>query len=864
MALQTGQRVGGFEVIAPLGAGGMGEVYRARDTRLGRDVALKTLPESVSADRDRVARFEHEARAASALNHPHIVTVYEIGRDGPIAFVAMELVDGKTLRELMVTGAMPVRRVLGLGAQIAEGLSKAHAAGIVHRDLKPENVMVSKDGFVKILDFGLAKLIEPDSASRGVSVMPTDAPETRSGTVLGTVGYMSPEQASGEPLDYRSDQFSLGTMLYEMSTGRKAFQRKTAPETMSAIIREEPEPAGKLRPDLPLPVCWVLDRCLAKDRDERYASTKDLARDLAGLRDHVSVSSSSGSGGLSPSPTRPRRPAAFLAGAAVLLAAAAAAGGFWADRARYARAAVAPSFKRLSFQPGSLGNARFAPDGETVIYGVLMPNAPAKLLLTRLDSPESKPFGFPGDILSVSRNAELAIWRETPNAVTGTLEIVPMAGGTPRPLVENVVWSGADYEPGSKRLAIVRHVGGESQLEFPIGKVLARGDIAGPRFSPDGGEIAFWETGADGSRIAVIDRLGKEKRVLTSGWLPISGGLPGWRADSGEVWFTAAKPGETDSLWAVTRAGAVRRVARVPGLLELFDVDRNGRVLMAHHAYSWRLMGASPGRPEEANLAWLDQSLPAGLTPDGTTLLISELGEGAGATPVLYLRTTDGAPAVRIGEGMGLAISPDKQWALARRTDRGRTTLWLIPTGPGEARGFAPAGLEVGEAGAFTPDGKRLVFTGAQLPGGKSRIFVSDLSGANPRPLTPEGVRLPPWSDAISPDGRRVVGIRGDEAVIFPMDGAGTPLVVPGLSASANHVTQWTPDSRSLYVYDYRARPVRAEIVDPENGGRRLWKTFAIDASANFAFLRASPGGESYVYTVRLADSELYLVEGLR
>ena len=291
MTLSPGTRLGAYEVLAPIGAGGMGEVFRARDTRLGREVALKVLPEALAQDRERLARFEQEARAASALNHPNIVTIHEIGREGETAFIAMELVDGKTLRELELAGAMPVRKILGVAAQVAEGLAKAHAAGIVHRDLKPENVMVSKDGFVKILDFGLAKLVEPQSGE--VSAMPTMArPETHAGTVLGTVAYMSPEQASGEPLDYRSDQFSLGSMLYEMSTGQKAFQRKTAAETMSAIIREEPEPVAKLRPDLPLPVRWMLDRCLSKDREERYVSTKDLARDLASVRDHISEVSS--------------------------------------------------------------------------------------------------------------------------------------------------------------------------------------------------------------------------------------------------------------------------------------------------------------------------------------------------------------------------------------------------------------------------------------------------------------------------------------------------------------------------------------------------------------------------------------------
>src|SRR5262249_29908413 len=291
----------------------------AKDLRLGREVALKVLPAELSSHADRLARFEQEARAASALNHPNIVTIHEIGREGETPYIAMELVDGQTLRELSAAGRMPVRKVLSAAAQAAEGLSKAHGAGIVHRDLKPENLMVSKDGFVKILDFGLAKLTEPESGE--VSAMPTlGKPETHPGTVMGTVGYMSPEQAGGQPLDYRSDQFSLGSILYELLSGEKAFARKTAAETMSAIIRDEAEPLGKRRPQVPLPLRWIVERCLAKDPEERYASTRDLARDLAGVRDHVSEI---GSGGeeLPVSPARSRARLLRAGAAAVLVAA---------------------------------------------------------------------------------------------------------------------------------------------------------------------------------------------------------------------------------------------------------------------------------------------------------------------------------------------------------------------------------------------------------------------------------------------------------------------------------------------------------------------------------------------------------------
>ena len=287
MTISVGTRLGPYEILSPLGQGGMGEVYRAEDPKLGRDVAIKVLPEAVASDQERLSRFEQEARSASALNHPNIVTIYEIGTAGSLSYISMELVQGRTLRELIAEGPLPAKRLLSLSAQIAEALACAHEVGIVHRDLKPENLMVTREGFVKVLDFGLAKLALP--ASGGVSAMPTLArPETHPGVVLGTVGYMSPEQASGKQVDFRSDQFALGSILYEMATGKRAFARPTTAEALTAVIREEPEPIGALSPQTPVALRWVIERCLAKDPEERYASTRDLARDLTHLRDHVS------------------------------------------------------------------------------------------------------------------------------------------------------------------------------------------------------------------------------------------------------------------------------------------------------------------------------------------------------------------------------------------------------------------------------------------------------------------------------------------------------------------------------------------------------------------------------------------------
>ncbi len=269
-ALTSGTKLGSYEIIEPLGAGGMGEVYRARDAHLGRSVAIKILPTACSADSDRLNRFEQEARSASALNHPNIVTIYELGQDGPTHYIAMELVEGKTLRQLLVPGLLPIRKAIEIAAQVADGLTKAHDAGIAHRDLKPENLMVSHDGFVKILDFGLAKLTRPSGELSDVS--PTVACQTQPGLVLGTVEYMSPEQVSAGRVDFRSDQFSFGLVLYEMVTGKRAFQRSTAAETLVAILREQAEPIGVQNPEAPAPLCWAIERCLAKEPDKRYVS----------------------------------------------------------------------------------------------------------------------------------------------------------------------------------------------------------------------------------------------------------------------------------------------------------------------------------------------------------------------------------------------------------------------------------------------------------------------------------------------------------------------------------------------------------------------------------------------------------------
>ena len=394
MTLATGTRLGAYEILGPLGAGGMGEVYRARDTKLSREVAIKVLPENLASDGARLQRFEKEARTASALNHPNIVSIFEIDSAGTTTFIVMELVEGKTLRELLILGPIPIKKLFSIAAQAADGLAKAHAAGIVHRDLKPENLMVTRDGFVKILDFGLAKLV-PASASRAPdgTNLPTMTRGTEEGTVLGTVGYMSPEQASGEPVDFRSDQFALGAILYEMASGRRAFDRKTPVQTLSAVIQDEPEPLASIAPKTPTNLVWIVERCLAKDPEERYGSTKDLARDLAAMRDHPpGISTSSAA---QPAARRSRFSRALLSSALAAVVAGVLAF-FIGQRLqeRRDRDAPAPSRRTLTFRRGFLTGARFAPDGQTIVYSAAWDGKPSEIFTTRVGSDDSRPLGI--------------------------------------------------------------------------------------------------------------------------------------------------------------------------------------------------------------------------------------------------------------------------------------------------------------------------------------------------------------------------------------------------------------------------------------------------------------------------------------
>jgi eukaryotic-like serine/threonine-protein kinase len=851
MTVAAGGRIGPYDVVAPLGAGGMGEVFRAKDPRLGRDVAIKVLPAELSADADRLRRFEKEARNASALNHPNIVTIYDAGGEGGMPWIAMELVDGQTLRQLIGSGPLPVRKLLPIAAQIAQGLARAHEVGIVHRDLKPENVMVTRDGLVKILDFGLAKLNAPLSGSDQETQFPT-VTGTSPGVVMGTVAYMSPEQAAGHAVDFRSDQFALGSILYEMATGRHAFQGKTAVDILAAILNEEPEPIASASPQTPPPVRWIVERCLAKEPGDRYLATGDLAKELSGLQGRL-PEVSSGSVAAAAANNRSLRPRLVVAAG---LAAALAAGYLVSGLRTHPDSPL--RFQKVTFQRGGLWRARFTPDGQSVVYSMIAVGDDAKppeLYAARVGGLDSRPMNLPpADIFSISSTGQMAIGLANPAGPgfgDGTLAQVSLSGGTPRQMMEHVRF--ADWSPDGKDLAVLRIVGDKLNLEFPIGKVLLKGlpRFADLHFSHDGTRVALDDN--DGAR--VIDRQGKTIALLKD----VAGTV--WSPGNDEIWWLKAPPAsayagvQSCELHATNLRGRDRVLVTLPGDYVLHDVSRDGRLLLERDDKIVEMTATFPGRPVRS-LAWLDQSVPVALSSDGRLLLFADRADAAGVGAAVYLRGTDGAPAVRLGAGHPIALSPDNKWALVRR---GRSLL-LLPTGPGQERTLTGTGVsfEGGWAG-FHPDGKRIIFRGIET-GHRERAYEQSLDGGPPRALTPEGIR----PTLLSPDGATLLiqNLDTDELALFALGIAGA--VPRAVAASIGTPVHWNEDGRSILVV---TDLVRVERLDLASGRRTPWREFSEGGRLGMGTgteIALTPREDAWVFGYQRWFSELLVLEGLK
>ncbi|HEX9984274.1 MAG TPA: protein kinase [Thermoanaerobaculia bacterium] len=886
MPFAPNDTLGPYRIAGILGEGGMGTVYRARDTRLGRDVAIKVLTNVTLSDRERLLRFEQEARATGMLNHPNLLTIYDVGEADGTPFLVSELLEGETLGSRLGRGPLSTRRALDAALQMAQGLAAAHDKNIVHRDLKPDNVFLTRDGRVKILDFGIAKLSARDGEA------PFGGAATEPGMVLGTVGYMSPEQIRGEPVDARSDIFSFGAILFEMLTGRRAFKRNSAIETLSAILKEDPPDVTELTPGAPPAVDRLLRRCLEKERDHRFQSARDLAFTLE------SLATLSGSATLpnvprpAPSPThaptlkqpsaasptvrttvqrakpKPRISPLLLAIFwLVTLAGAAYAGYVWANRNKVVAGEV--TFQRVTFRRGEVRGARFTPDGETVVYSATWDGQPSEVFIASRQAPEARPLGVPdAEVLAVSRGEIALLLRRDRLTGLGTLARIPLAGGIPREVANDVLQ--ADWSPDGAQLAIIRAAGGKYRLESPIGNVRYETlhYIRDVRVAPDG-RIAFLEPLRGEYHVVVIEP-GEQPSPIASGWSRGATGLA-WAPGGHELWLTGTASGSPPSLYAVSLDGQSRLVTRLTGSTKLFDISPANRVLLSNGmwraALPWGEADAAtvdqpmPDSFRERDASWLDWSILADLSHDGKTLLFNETREGGGARSAIYLRRAGEPAPVRIGDGYGGALSPDGKWVLAHHGSK----LLLLPTGPGEPRELTAQG-SFDQGAVWLPDSRRAIVGG--VAGDKGyQLHVLDTLDEKLKPLTPAGIwNGTPRAFAVSPDGTRVAGMTAAGTMaIYPLDGsAATP--VNGAEKGEIPV-QWSADGNTLFVHRPTGLPAQVYRIDLTTGTRELWKEFRPADPAGvyrIAPVLIAPDGRTYAYNALRTLSDLYVAEGLR
>lgn len=858
------KEIGHYNIKSLLGVGGMGEVYLADDSRLNRKVALKLVPPGLIEQQDQLKRFKQEAQASSALNHPNILTIHEFGTENGSNYIVSEFVDGVTLRERMLDGGFSVKETLDVAAQIASALAAAHEAGIIHRDIKPENIMIRRDGIVKVLDFGLAKLTETNN---GIHLTDSEAPtraqvSTSPGLVMGTAYYMSPEQVRGRDIDARADIWSLGVVLYEMLTGQKPFAGESNIEVMSAILKEEPAEFAETGQRVSSSLQKIIRICLEKKPERRFHSAHDLGFALESLSTSA-TSSFDNWPEISTSGPRKRvkainreRLAWIFAGlfAVVAIAAGIYAWQLWGSQSKQ------PAFRQLNFRREAVFQAGFAPDGQTVVYSAATEGNTPELFTLHPDFPAPQPLGTQGmHLLDISSNGELAIlmdakyiWHRT---FTGTLARMPLAGGAPRQVLEGV--RQAAWSPDGSQLAIIREIDGKDRLEYPIGKVLVEvsGYMSDPRISPDGTRIAFFEHPRkwdDRGSINVVDIDGN-KTMLSDGYWSQRG--IAWSPDGGEVLFSASISGGAFNILAAALDGSTRIANQSPGGLLLQDIAPDGRWLAYRIDYRYAAFAHSPGMQEDRDLSWLRTSHSKVMSQDGKTLLFMETS--VGSNYAVCLRNTDGSPLVRLGEGTPTDLSPDGKWVLAFTSSK-PPQLVVYPTGAGETRQLERGNIVNYSSAQWFRDGKRVMFGGNE-PDKGTRFFVQDLEGVGPRPITPEGTR----DGRLSPDGKLVLArSAAGNYFLYPVD-SGDQRPVEWLTNS-DVVIQWSADSRFWYVYQGSQIPCRVERVNVETGRRDLFKEMAPNVRNGLLAVRPTfitDDQRSYAYTTYQQVSTLFVTE---
>jgi eukaryotic-like serine/threonine-protein kinase len=866
MPLVTGSRIGAYEVLDVLGAGGMGEVYRARDTRLNRDVALKVLPPLFALDPDRVARFKREAQVLAALNHPHIAAIYGLEESDDVKALVLELVDGTTLSDRITSGGLPTDEALAIGRQIAEALEAAHDKGIIHRDLKPANVKITDNGVVKVLDFGLAKAWEGAPEAQLATAPTLTATLDRERGILGTPAYMSPEQARGRALDKRADIWSFGCVLFEMLAGRSAFEAETISDTLARVLDRDVD-WGALPPSTPVRVRDLLRRCLHKDVNRRLRDIGDARLELEeALPDGVDRAGGVDAASRVDGRRRALRIIAVLAPFTLAILATA----YLVNRER---GVSMPAFRQLTFRHGTITGARLAADGQTVVYRATWSGANPELFLIRPESLQSGSIGLANaGIYSVSSRGDLAVaigcrlnWGEC----LGTLAQVPITGGSPREMVKDVI--AADWSPDGRTMAVVSFNDSSYRLEYPLDKVLyqAKGWITHARVSPRADRIAFLDhdrLGDTGGSVSLVDLNGR-KTTLSSDWKSLHG--LAWSPSGEEIWFSGSRSGKggTSTIYAVTLDGRQRTVFSAPGTLRLNDISRDGQqVLLTRGTTRGGILAAGVSGITERDLSWFDYSTVADLSSDGKTLLFYEWGEGVGGSPTIFIRKTDGSEAVQLGPGRPLALSPDARWVLAVQESQSQQ-LVLLPAGTGDVKRM-PRGpiVEYLDWAAWSPDGRRVLFA-ARESGDVQRTYIQDADGGDPRPITPNGF----VGMALSPDGQTLVTVdRYGEYYLCSTGHSSEPRTLAGYR-DGDVPLQWSADGHSLFVREAGNLRLKIFKLDVSAGTRQFWKelvppdpTVLFDIGSDPGQVRVTPDGKSYAYTYWTFEGQLYLAQGLK
>jgi eukaryotic-like serine/threonine-protein kinase len=777
----------------------------------------------------------------------------------------MEFLEGETLAERLRQGALPLKETLKVGMEVSQALEVAHRAGITHRDLKPGNIMLTKSG-AKLMDFGLAKPTAAAlaggaanapllSAARTTSGPSPISPLTSAGEVIGTIQYMSPEQIEGKQVDGRSDLFALGAVLYEMASGKRAFEGKSQISVASAILEKDPEPISATQPVAPA-FEHVVRTCLAKDPDDRFQTAHDVRLELKWTAEWASQLVAQGkTPALKTAPKILPWMVTTLSIIALVVA-----GVFFVTRHNKPQV----RYTRVTYREGTLQAARFSRDGQTILYSGEWEGEPPQVATARVGSPESRALGIPsGGIAAISSSDELAVLLGCEYVVLvdcgGTLATVSLAGGSPRELAEHVAY--ADWSPDGKQLAVSVFSREGARLEFPAGHVLYQqkaGWFGHPRFSPDGSIIAYENhpfTDDDEGSIEVVDLSGR--RTVLSQWSSSLEGLA-WSPEGKEVWFAGAThSGWADAIRAVTLSGKERVVSLLPSVVRLHDIASDGRVLLSHESWHRQLMGTFPGDTHEHPYSWLDDSIATAISADGRAISFSEGGE------IYYIerdnwgyyRRTDGPAAVRLGAGRS-AISPDgKSILVFSARDR---RLLLQPIGAGETKELPTPGLIGFNNANWSDDGRNIAYE-ALTSQNDWNVYIQQV-GSGPPILVAVGGRN--GFPILSRDGG-ILAVRKERGGIslYRMDGR--PPVAVRAVLDSEYPIRFTNGGRSLLVAEPTGHELVLTLVELASGHRELWRRFATEVRGGIAqaLIVVTPDLKYYAYQSPRYSSDLYIVD---